>query len=204
MTGTTQARTWLLPEDVEKLRAAAYSPEVEVAIQDRDDALIAFLYDTGLRRAEASALDAADVDLERGEVYVPGHVMKQRPTGVPRGAARLELGRYGADSTTPLRRYLSRRPKGIEALFHTRSTNRISPQSINLRVKRLAELSGVRPRLVTGGLGHPEQITAHTLRHSVAYRIIQEEGGRLEDVQARLRHDQLHTTDRVYSHLIPR
>jgi integrase len=38
----------------------------------------------------------------------------------------------------------------------------------------------------------------------VAYRIIQVEGGRLEDVQLRLRHQNRQTTDQIYSHLIPR
>ena len=37
-----------------------------------------------------------------------------------------------------------------------------------------------------------------------AYRIVQVEGGRLEDVQLRLRHATLQTTDEVYSHLVPR
>ncbi|MFW6435612.1 MAG: hypothetical protein ACOCY1_04455 [Halovenus sp.] len=52
--------------------------------------------------------------------------------------------------------------------------------------------------------GDAEDVTPHTLRHSVAYRIVQVEGGRLEDVQLRLRHATLQTTDEVYSHLIPR
>ena len=45
----------------------------------------------------------------------------------------------------------------------------------------------VRPLQTTGG---PDDITLHTLRHSVAYRIIQVDGGPLEDVQLRLRHAQ--------------
>jgi len=200
----TQARTWLLPSDVEAMRSAAYSDDVETALQDRDDALIALLYDTGLRRSEAAALDVGNLDLDRGELYLPGHIQKQRPTDVPRGSATLELGRFGADSTTALRRYLSRRPRDVDALFPSRSSDRMAGKSINRRVKRLAALSGVRPRLVEGGLGDPDDVSSHTLRHSVAYRIIQQEGGRLEDVQIRLRHDHLHTTDRIYSHLIPR
>jgi integrase len=38
----------------------------------------------------------------------------------------------------------------------------------------------------------------------VAWRIIHVEGGRLEDVQARLRHAERATTDRIYSHIRPR
>ncbi|WP_241432442.1 hypothetical protein [Halogeometricum borinquense] len=36
----------------------------------------------------------------------------------------------------------------------------------------------------------------------MAYRIIVEQGGRLEDVQRHLRHSSRETTDRIYSHLV--
>ncbi|GGN26489.1 tyrosine-type recombinase/integrase [Halarchaeum nitratireducens] len=71
-------------------------------------------------------------------------------------------------------------------------------------MKAIAVEAGVEPQLATGGTGDPEDVTPHTLRHSVAYRIVQVEGGRLEDVQLRLRHSTLRTTDAIYSHLVPR
>jgi len=77
----------------------------------------------------------------------------------------------------------------------------MSPRAGARTVKRLAEIADIRPQLVEGGTGDPSNVTAHTLRHSVAYRIIREEDGRLEDVQLRLQHANLETTDRVYSHL---
>lgn len=49
-----------------------------------------------------------------------------------------------------------------------------------------------------------EEVTPHTLRHSLAYRIIQVEDGRLKDVQLRLRHATLQTTNEVYAYLVPR
>lgn len=52
--------------------------------------------------------------------------------------------------------------------------------------------------------GEPSDVTAYTLRHSVAYWIVQERGGRLKDVQVRLRHASLSTTDQIYSHPLPR
>jgi integrase len=62
------------------------------------------------------------------------------------------------------------------------------------------------PAIASGGTGAPDDVTPHTLRHSVAYRIVREEGERLEDVQLRLRlrHRHLQTTDQVYAHLVPR
>lgn len=59
----------------------------------------------------------------------------------------------------------------------------------------------MRPLVVDGGRGDLVETTPHTLRHSVAYRVIREDGGRLNDVQLRLRHQNLETIDRVYSHL---
>jgi integrase len=55
-------------------------------------------------------------------------------------------------------------------------------------VKRIAEEAEIKPQLASGGTGQPSDVSPHTLRHSVAYRIVQVEGGRLEDVQLRLRH----------------
>ena len=71
-------------------------------------------------------------------------------------------------------------------------------------VEKLAIAADVDPQLATGGTGIPGDVTPHTLRHSVAYRIIQVGGGRLEDVQLRLRHANRQTTDQIYSHLVPR
>lgn len=191
-----QAKTWLYPEDVEALRDACVSEEVATYLQDRNEALVSLLYDTGLRRAEAAALDVAFLELDRRDLRLPSAIQKNEPP-----AATLELGKWGADSTRALRRYLDRRWKDSEALFPSRQRDRMSPRAVTRVVKRLAEIADVRPQLVEGGTGDPSDVTAHTLRHSVAYRIIREEDGRLEDVQLRLRHANLETTDRVYSHL---
>lgn len=61
-------------------------------------------------------------------------------------------------------------------------------------LEELATEAGVRPHVAGGGIGDPEDVTPHTLRHSVAYRIIQVGGGRLQDVQLRLRHANRQTT----------
>ena len=67
-----------------------------------------------------------------------------------------------------------------------------------------ANRSAATGRFLAGGAGIPDDVTPHTLRHSVAYRIIQGDGGRLEDVQLRLRHKNRQPTDHIYSHLVPR
>ncbi|MEZ3118092.1 tyrosine-type recombinase/integrase [Halobaculum sp. MBLA0147] len=192
-----QAKTWLRPSDVEQLRDACLSSEVPTYLQDRNEALIALLYDTGLRREEASLLDVDYLDLEEGVLRLPSEIQK----GANPPAATLKLGKFGADSTRTLKRYLRDRWKDSDALFPSRQSDRLSPRAITRTVKQLAEIGDVRPLVVDGGRGDPTETTPHTLRHSVAYRVIREEGGRLEDVQLRLRHQNLETTDRVYSHL---
>jgi integrase len=191
-----QAKTWLKPEDVDELRDACYTSEVPTYLQERNDALVALLYDTGIRRQEASLIDVDFLDLDRRTLRLPSHIQKGDPP-----SATLDLGKWGADSTRALRRYLDRRWKDPDALFPSRQSERMSPASVTRTVTRLAEIAGVEPQVVDGGTGDPSDVTPHTLRHSVAFRVIREEGGRLEDVQLRLRHANLATTDRVYSHL---
>lgn len=195
----TQAKTWLKPAQVERLRdgvldaAPAYQ-------QDRNEALIALLYDTGLRRSEAVGLDAAHFDPDAGTIYVPASIQK----GATARDATLDLGRWGADSTRTLRRYLRDRETDSPALFPSRQADRMTGRSAARVVKSAAVAADVTPQAVGTRDAGPADVTPHTLRHSVAYRIIQQEGGRLEDVQLRLRHASRATTDRVYSHLVPR
>jgi integrase/recombinase XerC/integrase/recombinase XerD len=67
----------------------------------------------------------------------------------------------------------------------------------------VAETAGIRPYLVDGSRGDAGDVTPHTLRHSVAYRMMNaEEGNTLYDVRNRLRHRSIQTTERVYDHLI--
>lgn len=195
-----QAKTWLLPDDVEQMRDACLET-FPPYLQDRNEAIIAFLYDTGLRREEAAQLDVENLNLDTGDVYLPGAIQKGDDTA----DLRLGLGKYGADSSRILRRYLRDRWKDTDALFPARSSDRLTGRSITRNVvKRAAEAADIEPQTVGGGSGDPSDVTAHTLRHSVAYRIVQERSGRLEEVQLRLRHNSRSTTDRIYSHLRPR
>lgn len=193
------ATAWLKPEQVDRLRDECLTDTCPTYLQDRDEAIVAVLYDLGLRVAELCALDVGHVDLDAGTVYLPSEIQKGGPM-----PATLELGKWGADSTRALRRYLNRRWKDTEALFPSRSSDRITTRSVQRLLEKLATAADVEPQLADGGRGEPSDVSPHTLRHSVAYRIIQVDGGRLEDVQLRLRHANRQTTDQIYSHLVPR
>jgi integrase len=194
-----QPRTWLKPQQVEALKDACLTDEFPTYLQDRNLAVVSLMYDTGLRAVETVALDASHVELEERKLRLPSRVQKGDAD-----AATLELGKWGADSTRDVHRYLRDRWKDTEALFPTRSSDRLTTRSLRRLVKRVAEVAEVEPYTAEFDRVGPQHVHPHTLRHSVAYRIIEVEGGRLEDVQRRLRHANRSTTDRIYSHHVPR
>jgi integrase/recombinase XerC/integrase/recombinase XerD len=96
--------------------------------------------------------------------------------------------------------YLAGRWKDVEAVFPSRQSERMRTESVRVLVKNAAVDARIQP-YTTGGRGRPEDVTPHTLRHSVAYRMLnREEGNTLYDVTKRLRHATILTTERVYSH----
>lgn len=178
------------------MRDACLSGRFPTYLQDRNEAAIALLYDAGLRAGELCGLDVDHVDPDAGTIFLPTALQKGSPPPATLGIE--------PETTRLLRRYLRDRWKDTEALFPSRSSSRLTTRSLQRLVKEIAVEADVEPQLAAGGTGGPEDVTPHTLRHSVAYRIVQVEGGRLEDVQLRLRHATLQTTDEVYSHLVPR
>ena len=191
-----RARTWLKPEQVDRLRDVCLTDAVPTYLQDRNEAIVALLYDAGLRAGELCALEVDHLDVDTGTVYLPSRIQKGSPP-----PATLELA---TGTVRLLRRYLRDRWKDTDALFPTRSSDRLTTRSLQRLVEKLATEADVRPQVAGGGVADPDDVTPHTLRHSVAYRIIQVDGGRLEDVQLRLRHANRQTTDQIYSHLVPR
>ena len=76
-------------------------------------------------------------------------------------------------------------------------------QGVRNAISKVAQEAGVEPYLVDGTRGEPDDVTPHALRHSVAYRMMNAEGGNtLYDVRNRLRHRSIQTTEQVYDHLI--
>lgn len=195
-TDHSRARSWLKPEQVDRMRDVCLTDAVATYLQDRNETIIALLYDAGLRASELCALNVDHIDLEAGTVYLPASIQK--------GDAPPATLSLDPETVRLLRRYLRDRWKDTTALFPTRSSDRITSRSLRRLVEKLAKEADVRPQVAGGGVGDPEDVSPHTLRHSVAYRIIQVEDDRLEDVQLRLRHSNRSTTDQVYSHLIPR
>ena len=139
-------------------------------------ALLEVLYSSGLRLAEAHALDATAVDLGTGQLRVSGKGGKQRV--VP-------LGRRAADA---LRRYLAPRPAADAGpVFRSVRGTRLSRRQIQRDVT--AQLA-----LVAEG----DRLTTHSIRHSFATHLL-DRGADMVSVKEMLGHASLSTT-RIYTH----
>ena len=193
-----KATVWLKPEQVEKMRSATVEASATY-LAARNDALIATLYDTGLRVSEAIALDIDDhLDLDDGVIALPAELQKDYPTD--RSPSYTEIG-LSDETIRTLRMYLGGRWRESPALWPSRQAERMSTESVRNVVRAAAVAADVRPMTLTGR-GDPEDVTPHTLRHSVAYRMLNvEEGNTFYNVRNRLRHASIQTTERVYDHI---
>lgn len=189
-----QAKTWLVPEQIEQIRDACLSEAFATYLQDRNETIVVVLADTGLRVSELVALDwdYLDLDAVPGELYLPSEIQKGNP-----GASYLDLS---DETRRQLRRYRNRVWKESTALFPSREADRMTERSVRNVITRVAEEAGICPHRIEGGRGEPSEISPHTFRHSIAFRMIRREDKRLEDVMLRLRHANLQTTDEVYGH----
>ena len=146
----------------------------------RDLAMMELMYSSGLRLAELVGLDLQRIDLRSGEARVLGKGNKTRIVPVGQKAAEV-LGTW-------LSVRAAHCADGESALFINRMGTRISPRSVQQRLRRWALKQGLNSRL------HP-----HALRHSCATHVL-ESSGDLRAVQELLGHANLGTTQ-VYTHL---
>nr|ART37059.1 D375 [uncultured bacterium] len=145
----------------------------------RDRALFELLYSSGLRLAEVIGLDRADLDLADASARVTGKGNKTRI--VPVGSrARAAL----ADWLT-LRETLA---GACPALFVSRRGGRLSPRTVQQRLRYWADRQGIDRR-----------VYPHLLRHSCASHLL-ESSGDLRAVQELLGHASLATTQ-IYTHV---
>jgi len=144
----------------------------------RDKAMVELFYGSGLRLSELVGINLRDLDLNSGFVTVLGKGRKTRQVPV------------GRQCISAIRCWLEDHPQ-VESdapLFTGRGTNRISPRTVQLRMKQLAA------RQLGSSDLHP-----HMLRHSFASHLL-ESSGDLRAVQELLGHSDLGTTQ-IYTHL---
>ena len=194
-----RAKVWMTPDQVEALRSACYTTGAEY-LQQRNEAIIVFTYDTGLRVGELVQIDKTLLRNGNSELYLPTDIQKDYPNENSPPPVTLTLSK---DTARLLSAYLNSRWKDPQALFPSRSSNRISEQGVRNMLHKIAEEAEVRPYKVDGTRGDASDVTPHALRHSVAYRMMNEEDDNtLYDVRNRLRHRSIQTTERIYDHML--
>ncbi len=148
----------------------------------RDLAMIELFYSTGMRLSELSNLDLARLDLLADQVKVQGKGGKER------------ILPLGSRAAAALRRYLPLRDQaaagggrpGERAVFVNRSGRRVTPRTVQRRMRKLFEDLGL------------SEARVHSLRHSFASHML-DAGADLRAVQELLGHASLSTTQ-VYTH----
>lgn len=160
-----------------EINADAASPEAA-----RDRAMLELLYATGMRVAELTGLDTADVDTSRQLARVTGKGNKQRV--VP----------FGENAASAIDAWLTHRDQllapGTEdapALFLGSRGGRIDQRQVRRVVERAAQRTG------------DSDLSPHALRHSAATHML-EGGADLRVVQELLGHSSLQTTQ-IYTHV---
>ena len=146
----------------------------------RDQAVLELFYSSGLRLAELINLDVDALDVAGAELRVLGKGSKERIVPV---------GQYAIDAIKAWKKVRGlHAPLEEKALFVSRLGHRLSPSSVQQRIKLWARRLGLEGKV------HP-----HMLRHSFATHLL-ESSGDLRAVQELLGHANIATTQ-VYTHL---
>jgi integrase/recombinase XerC len=157
----------------------------------RDRAILELLYGCGVRNAELTGLNLADIEWANEVILVRGKGQKQRY--VPLGdAAAAALRDYMAERSALLSAGAGKSPQ-TPALFVNMQLRglkkpggeaRLTTRSVGRIVKRIAILRGLSADV------HP-----HTMRHAFGTHLL-EEGADLRAIQELLGHERLSTTQR--------
>lgn len=143
--------------------------------------LLLLLYSTGIRRAEATALNDNDVNFINGEVKVTGKRRKQRIIPI------------GEELSDAIRMYIRMRDEKLpqcaeKALFVSNKGLRMTGEQVYIIVRKyLSMVTTMKKR------------SPHVLRHSFATAMLNNEA-QLGSVQKLLGHESIATTE-IYTHV---
>lgn len=178
----------LTQEEIKELFSATTFSHDEQRFRLRDKAILTILYSCGLRRNEAVHLDISDVFFDKGRIYVrKGKNYKERFVPINHYnlriiedyifEARLEF--YDAHMN--------------EALFINKNGTRLQGMSFANRLQTIVQATNNKNI-------QEKKITLHTLRHSIATHLLQQDVP-LESIKQFLGHSSLESTQ-IYTHLL--
>jgi site-specific recombinase XerD len=198
MDDNTGIPTVLSVQEVKCLYEATFLPQREnnIAMGQRDRAIIAVFYGCGLRKMEGTQLNITDIDLQKRLLFVAkGKGNKQRHVPIAHKHAEdirsyLEEGRewflyehYAKDYTS---KYAKKKAPDTGAFFIGQHGERL--QRFYQRLEYLKEKAGIE-----------KQFGLHTLRHSIATHLAMS-GMPIEEIARFLGHSSLDSTQ-IYVHL---
>ncbi len=183
-----KAVTILTQEEIKELFTTTNYSHYKTSFKLRDKAILVILYSCGLRRNEAVHLDVSDIYFDKERVFVrKGKNYKER--FVPVNSYNLKvLEDYIYEARPELNIYNS-----TEALFISRQGKRMQGQSLLNRLKAIVKITENK-------VLQEKNITLHTLRHSIATHLLQQEVN-IEIISKFLGHSSLESTQ-IYTHLV--
>ncbi len=165
-----------------EVEALISQPDVRDYQGARDKAILETLYATGMRVSELCDLKTNNVNLDIGFLRCIGKGNKERI--IPLGKKAIHsINRYLEFSRS---HFLKQ--KTSEFLFISRSSSKLSRQSVWKLIKRYSKEARIK-----------KSIKVHTLRHSFATHLL-ERGADLRSVQEMLGHSNISTTQ-IYTHI---
>ena len=155
------------------------APDVSTETGVRDRAILELMYACGLRVSEVVSLKLSNIDIDAGILTTTGKGSKTRR--VPVGSSAVEW----VKSYLRLRRMNEN--IGIDNLFVSPAGKALNRQLIHAFIRDYAEKCGL------------EGVSPHTLRHSFATHLVQNNAD-IRSVQQMLGHSDISTTQ-IYTHI---
>ncbi|QTE21177.1 tyrosine-type recombinase/integrase [Polaribacter cellanae] len=178
----------LTQEEIKELFTTTNYSHQRDSFKLRDKALLVLFYSCGLRRNEVVHLDVSDVLFDKERIYVrKGKNYKERFVPINNYNSRI-LEDYIFEARPELNIYNS-----TEALFISQQGKRMQGQSMLNRLKEVIKKTENKEL-------QEKQITLHSLRHSIATHLLQQEI-HIEIISKFLGHSSLESTQ-IYTHLV--
>jgi integrase/recombinase XerD len=176
---------------VSEMERVLAQPNHATALGLRDRAILEVLYSTGIRRMELIGLDCADLDVERGTLFIrEGKGKKDRV--VPIGERAIRWTEQYLDHVRPrLIEHAARRlvrNRSTTTLFVSTHGTRLTPGKLTDRLHEYLRKAGIE-----------KPGSVHIFRHTMA-TLMHDAGADIRDLQEILGHAQLSTTE-IYTHV---